>query len=577
MAPLSSPSSPYDPLYDSLVAKYTAMSQNEKLRERAGGGSSRQQQQQQQEYNRLMNGHPVPAIAARTEDEKLVLAAESPSTVPPAADSAHRGAAADAAAAAKRRAAKVECLVSALWAMSSLGGSPYFQAETEAVVTILIRCLASAAVSAAGAAARQTATAAAAAAPLAAGGGGGGGGLSGWQAGQVLWALGNSRHVSPRLPDLEASLLRSGGLSYMQPRDVTRVLWGFASLGYKPERLLLTIRPDWSWWECTASERESVHSRKAKARGKGMKGNGSGSGLEVGKGDVRSFSPQQLACAVWALAVMEKVDTGPFRSAWVQLLRRTADVPPSEPVLTQIWQTNLAIHLESSSSSPTAQSSSPHASATSAPPTPIDGGRVAGTVPIATSASRPVGRGNGGGGSSRAAIAAAAEDLTTAGLAAAAAGGDVDVAAARSLLLRSRDVFLAATSALRRKVQSGYQRQMANTLTGLRMMHLLEDNSAGYSIDITLPQLRIALEADGPTHISRTPGGAVLGATAMKRRHLQRMGWHVVNVTYKEWDKLTSESARRAFLQERINEALLSRIQIGDEDGESNDDREAAA
>lgn len=57
--------------------------------------------------------------------------------------------------------------------------------------------------------------------------------------------------------------------------------------------------------------------------------------------------------------------------------------------------------------------------------------------------------------------------------------------------------------------------------------------AAGYSIDITLPQLRIAIEADGPSHTSRTPGGAMLGATAMKRRHLQRLGWQVINVPYK--------------------------------------------
>ncbi|GLI62462.1 hypothetical protein VaNZ11_005093, partial [Volvox africanus] len=449
-------------------------------------------------------------------------------------------------------------LVSALWAMSSLGGPPYFQAETEAAVTILIRCLASAAVSAA-----PSSDSAATSAPSPPAGGGGG--LTGWQAGQVLWALGNSRHATQRLPDLEASLLRSGGLPYMHPRDVTRVLWGFASLGYSPERLLLTIRPDWSWRGRTASE--SVHKGKgkgSKARGKDMKGSGGGSGLEV-QGDVRSFSPQQLACAVWALAVMGKVDTGPFRSAWAQLLRRAANVPPAEPVMTQIWQANLAVHLESSSSSPTPKSSSLRASATSASPIPIDG-----TVTTASAlSSRPGSRGTGGCGSKAGnAAAASSEDLTAAGLAAAAgAGGGLNVAAARSLLLRARDVFLTATSALRRKVQSGYQRQMANTLTGLRMMHLLEDNSAGYSIDITLPQLRIALEADGPTHASRTPSGAVLGATAMKRRHLQRMGWHVINVTYKEWDRLTSESARRAFLQERINEALLSRIQIDDNEG----------
>ena len=46
-------------------------------------------------------------------------------------------------------------------------------------------------------------------------------------------------------------------------------------------------------------------------------------------------------------------------------------------------------------------------------------------------------------------------------------------------------------------------------------------------MDITLPQLRIAIEADGPTHVSRTPPGRMLGATSMKRRHLTQMGWQV--------------------------------------------------
>lgn len=55
-------------------------------------------------------------------------------------------------------------------------------------------------------------------------------------------------------------------------------------------------------------------------------------------GDVRDFSPQQLAGVVWALAAMRQVDTVPFRAAWAQLLRRATEVPPAEPVLTQVWQ-----------------------------------------------------------------------------------------------------------------------------------------------------------------------------------------------------------------------------------------------
>ena len=44
--------------------------------------------------------------------------------------------------------------------------------------------------------------------------------------------------------------------------------------------------------------------------------------------------------------------------------------------------------------------------------------------------------------------------------------------------------------------------------------------------------LHIAIEADGPTHLARNDSRRMLGATAMKRRHLQRMGWQVVNVTF---------------------------------------------
>ncbi|GLI62461.1 hypothetical protein VaNZ11_005092, partial [Volvox africanus] len=72
MVPMSPSSLSYDPLYDSLVAKYTAISRSKQLRELASGGSS---QPQQQENNRsTINGHVVPTIAARTGQEKLVLA-----------------------------------------------------------------------------------------------------------------------------------------------------------------------------------------------------------------------------------------------------------------------------------------------------------------------------------------------------------------------------------------------------------------------------------------------------------------------------------------------------------------------
>mgnify|MGYP001807114640 CR=1 FL=1 len=106
-------------------------------------------------------------------------------------------------------------------ALTLQGGTPYFAAETEALLAILVRCLASASAAAAGASAASAAAATAAAAAAGQAGASsstsgsgipaslaGAGSLGGWQAGQVLWALGNSRHVTPRLPDLEAAMIK---------------------------------------------------------------------------------------------------------------------------------------------------------------------------------------------------------------------------------------------------------------------------------------------------------------------------------------------------------------------------------
>ncbi len=215
--------------------------------------------------------------------------------------------------------------------------------------------------------------------------------------------------------------------------------------------------------------------------------------------------------------------------------------------------------------------------------------------------------------------------------------------------------FLAETSALRKKVHSSYQRAIANSLTGMKIMHMLEDNStgggwggvgwgrvggggwrragagvgvrtegpglliasayghhmqrrsgmcpageqqqqqqqhslpshapdimlaaslhlpgphvspelsscatAGYAIDITIPSMRLAVEADGPTHMARNDPRRMLGATVMKRRHLRLLGWQVVNISFKQWAQLQSQSAKAAFLQKAIDAAVQAQVQ----------------
>jgi len=76
----------------------------------------------------------------------------------------------------------------------------------------------------------------------------------------------------------------------------------------------------------------------------------------------------------------------------------------------------------------------------------------------------------------------------------------------------------------------------------------------------------VAIEADGPSHMSRTTvhsssGGGKqrpvqLGATSLKRRLLQGLGWRVVNVAYDQWDDLPDVDQKMRFLKQRINAAV---------------------
>ncbi|CAI5947682.1 unnamed protein product [Closterium sp. NIES-64] len=72
-----------------------------------------------------------------------------------------------------------------------------------------------------------------------------------------------------------------------------------------------------------------------------------------------------------------------------------------------------------------------------------------------------------------------------------------------------------------------------------------------YSIDIALPGRRIALEVDGPSHFTRntlTP----LGATALKRRHLEAAGWTVISIPFYHWNHLEGEVQQQDYLERAL-------------------------
>lgn len=88
--------------------------------------------------------------------------------------------------------------------------------------------------------------------------------------------------------------------------------------------------------------------------------------------------------------------------------------------------------------------------------------------------------------------------------------------------------------------------QHADTCRALRSMgmdYVIEDVSSGYAVDIAIPELRIAIEIDGPFHFARNVKRR-LGPSAMKHRHLIQRGWHVFPLTAEDW--ISAESSSEA-------------------------------
>jgi hypothetical protein len=117
-----------------------------------------------------------------------------------------------------------------------------------------------------------------------------------------------------------------------------------------------------------------------------------------------------------------------------------------------------------------------------------------------------------------------------------------------------------------------FQQQVASTFKdmGAHIQQEASDARSGYSIDCLVHAwgehkgLRIAVEADGPTHFVQDGRGkkqfAANGATQMKRRHLGLLGYAVISVPYWEWYGLANHEARVKYLQEK----LLAVLQVKD-------------
>lgn len=75
-----------------------------------------------------------------------------------------------------------------------------------------------------------------------------------------------------------------------------------------------------------------------------------------------------------------------------------------------------------------------------------------------------------------------------------------------------------------------------------------------YPVDAALPDYKIALEADGPTHYAVNTMRQ-LGHTTLKGRLLSQLGWTVVNVPYFDWEKCKGAEERKAYLLGKLEAA----------------------
>lgn len=103
---------------------------------------------------------------------------------------------------------------------------------------------------------------------------------------------------------------------------------------------------------------------------------------------------------------------------------------------------------------------------------------------------------------------------------------------------------------------SAFQMQVYKAMCALGVACQLEYSEAGeYSIDVAIPEQRIAVEADGPVHFAVNTNH-LMGGTALKRRLLQRLGWQAVSVPQHEWRQL-SPSQRQQYMLRKLEEAGL--------------------
>ena len=115
---------------------------------------------------------------------------------------------------------------------------------------------------------------------------------------------------------------------------------------------------------------------------------------------------------------------------------------------------------------------------------------------------------------------------------------------------------------------SKLQNDVASCVRRLEMPEAVHEEytipGLGSIVDIALPEAKLVIEVDGPSHythheVSPKAGGPPVeanGPTRMKVRQIMAFGWRIASVPYFEWEPLKREDERQAYLQAKLQDVL---------------------
>ena len=107
---------------------------------------------------------------------------------------------------------------------------------------------------------------------------------------------------------------------------------------------------------------------------------------------------------------------------------------------------------------------------------------------------------------------------------------------------------------------SGFQKEVSKVLSAIDPpLNFVEEYvtpEAGFSLDLALPEEKIAIEVQGPHHYTRgTPeesGNAFNRRTVAKLRQLKKHGWKVLTIGYQDWISCGSDENRVSLVKELL-------------------------